>query len=153
MIFKRPSKDGPQEVTSLLALCWFHFSTSVIDIFILRGLKGMVVAASFVMSRYYFPATTKDYGPWSPIHGDAHIPDHEHLILASLFCGPWQALVQRSYPSQQCLPLHDSHAVVHIYHASKTYFHFALSYGGKLLACKSLPASRCSDWEALLLHA
>ena len=58
MIFKRPSKDGPQEATSLPAFCWFHFSTSVIDIFILRGLKGMVLSASFVMSRYYFPATT-----------------------------------------------------------------------------------------------
>lgn len=57
MVFKRPIKDGPQEATSRTALCWFHFSTSVIDIFILRGLKGMVLAASFVMSRYYFPAT------------------------------------------------------------------------------------------------
>ena len=117
------------------------------------GLEGHGAFSFICDEQVLLPCNHKRFGSWSPIHGDADIPHYERHILARLFCDLWQALVQWNYPNQQCLPLHDSHAVVHIYHAPKTYFHFALSYGGKLLACKSLPAARCSDWEALLLRA
>ena len=36
-------------------MCWHHFSTSVIDPFILPGLQGMLVTTSFVVSRSLFP--------------------------------------------------------------------------------------------------
>ena len=52
------SKDVQSHVyqkATRMAMCWHHFSTSVIDPFILPGLQGMLVTTSFVVSRSLFP--------------------------------------------------------------------------------------------------
>ena len=63
MKFKRLSSQagkvnqGP-EPASCLARFWHHFSTSILDVFLYRGVQGMVTAAAFVTSRVLVPDIT-----------------------------------------------------------------------------------------------
>jgi len=64
MKFKRLSSQaagktnqGP-EPASCLARFWHHFSTSVLDVFLYRGVQGMVTGAAFVVSRTSVPDIT-----------------------------------------------------------------------------------------------
>jgi len=49
--------QGP-EPASCLARFWHHFSTSILDVFLYRGVQGMVTAAAFVTSRVLVPDIT-----------------------------------------------------------------------------------------------
>ena len=67
MKFKRLSNQagakvnqGP-EAASCLARAWHHFSTSFLDVFLYRGVQGMVTGAAFVASRVLVPEITAAY--------------------------------------------------------------------------------------------
>ena len=49
--------QGP-EPASCPARFWHHFSTSILDVFLYRGVQGMVTAAAFVTSRVLVPDIT-----------------------------------------------------------------------------------------------
>ena len=64
MKFKRLSSQaagkvnqGP-EPASCLARFWHHFSTSILDVFLYRGVQGMVTGTAFVTSRLLVPDIT-----------------------------------------------------------------------------------------------
>ncbi|CAE7826592.1 lgrD [Symbiodinium sp. CCMP2592] len=67
MKFRRLSSQAPAgagkvnqgpEPASCLARFWHHFSTSILDVFLYRGVQGMVTAAAFVTSRVLVPDIT-----------------------------------------------------------------------------------------------
>ena len=67
MKFKRLSNQagakvnqGP-EAASCLARAWHHFSTSFLDVFLYRGVQGMMTGAAFVASRMLVPDITATY--------------------------------------------------------------------------------------------
>ncbi|CAE7334167.1 lgrC, partial [Symbiodinium sp. CCMP2456] len=51
------TNQGP-EPASCLARFWHHFSSSVLDVFLYRGVQGMVTGAAFVVSRTSVPEIT-----------------------------------------------------------------------------------------------
>ena len=65
MTFQRPkgtqcaqNAKHQEATTGRMAKFWYHFSTNVIDIFILGGFRGMVVTVSLAASRRCFPVIT-----------------------------------------------------------------------------------------------
>jgi len=63
MKFRRVSagataRRGP-EAASFLARAWHHFSTSIMDVFLYRGVQGATVAAAFCLGRWLCPLITE----------------------------------------------------------------------------------------------
>jgi len=58
MPFKRPGKQEAPPIPAALMQFWFHFSSSVVDVFFWKGIKAAVGVLQFCISRSLFPEIT-----------------------------------------------------------------------------------------------
>ena len=56
--------QGPEKAHAL-ARFWHHFSTSVMDVFLYRGVQGTTTSMAFVVSRFVCPYVTEIYEPFN----------------------------------------------------------------------------------------
>ncbi|CAJ1385571.1 unnamed protein product [Effrenium voratum] len=58
------TRQGPERA-SCLARMWHHFSTSVMDVFLYRGVQGMVTGLALLSSRRFCPVITQVWEPFA----------------------------------------------------------------------------------------
>lgn len=64
MRFSRPSAQEGEEVIRRGEVCWYHFSTSVVDLFFWQTLKSVESSVGFICGRL---AWSSDVGSWSEL--------------------------------------------------------------------------------------